>query len=191
MDPRLISAIDPLVEAFEELSVDYELGGSVASSVHGVPRSSLDVDILAALAPAHVSALVEKLTGAYYVSSARVADAIEREASFNVIHLETMFKVDIFIARSNEFRRSSLQRRKLEALTEERSFFVTSAEDIVLHKLHWYRKGNEVSNQQWQDVVGVLRMQRAHLAMEYLDGWAEALQVSDLLKRALSEATGG
>ena len=191
MDPRLVDALNPLVEAFEELGIEYELGGSVASSVHGVPRSSLDIDILAALEPDQVAALVQKLAGAYYVSSTRVADAVEREASFNVIHLETKFKVDIFIARSNEFRRCSLKRRKLEALTEDRSFFVTSAEDIVLHKLHWYRKGSEVSNQQWQDVVGVLKVQGGRLDIGYLQDWADKLQVADLLKRALSEATGG
>lgn len=189
MDTRLVSALSPLVDAFEELGVAYELG-SVASSVHGVPRSSLDIDILAALEPNHVSVLVEKLEGAYYVSSTRVTDAVELESSFNVIHLKTMFKVDIFIARSNAFRRSSLQRRKLEGLTDERDFFVTSAEDIVLHKLHWYRKGGEVSNQQWQDVIGVLKVQDEHLDMGYLQDWADKLQVADLLKRALSDIAG-
>jgi len=191
MDPGLVDALNPLIEAFEELGIDYELGGSVASSVHGVPRSSLDIDILAALEPDQVAALARKLAGAYYVSSTRVADAVEREASFNVIHLETIFKVDIFVARSDEFRRCSLQRRKLEAITEDRSFFVTSAEDIVLHKLLWYRKGSEVSNRQWQDVIGVLKVQGEHLDMGYLHEWADKLQVDDLLKRALSEADGG
>jgi hypothetical protein len=191
MDPRLLSAIGPLVDALEELGIDYELGGSVASSVHGVPRSSLDIDILAALAAKHVPDLERRLAGTYYISATRVADAIEREASFNLIHLETMFKIDVFIARSDAFRLSSLQRRKIEALSDERSFFVTSAEDIVLHKLNWYRKGGEVSRQQWQDVLGVMKMQGARLDERYLRDWAEKLQVIDLLERALSEAEAG
>lgn len=188
MDSRLLSAIGPLVDALEELGVEYELGGSVASSVHGVPRSSLDIDILAALAARHVPDLERMLTGTYYISATRATDAIEREASFNAIHLETMFKIDVFIARSDAFRLSSLERRKVEPLSDERSFFVTSAEDIVLHKLHWYRKGGEVSSQQWQDVLGVLKMQRARLDERYLRDWAEKLHVADLLRRALSEA---
>ncbi len=190
MDPRLLDALSPLVEALEELGVDYQLDGSLASSGHGVPRSSLDIDILAALRSDHVSDLVQKIGGAYYVSKTRALDAVERESSFNVIHLETMFKLDIFIARSNKFRRSSLRRRKLEALTEERAFFVTSAEDILLHKLHWYRSGGGVSNQQWQDVIGVLKVQGGHLDMAYLRDWAKVLQVADLLERALSDASG-
>jgi hypothetical protein len=189
MDPRLVNALTPIVDAFEELGVAYELGGSVASSIHGVARSSLDIDILAALEPNQVSDLVRRLEREYYVSANRVADAIEREASFNIIHLESMFKVDVFIARLNEFRRSSLQRRKLQSLTAEREFFVTSPEDIVLHKLHWYRNGGEVSDRQWQDALGVLKVQSTNLDLEYLEQWAAKLQLADLLQRALSDAT--
>ena len=188
MDPRLINALTPIVDAFDELGVAYELGGSVASSIHGVARSSLDIDILAALEPSQVSDLVRQLEREYYVSANRVADAIERESSFNAIHLETMFKVDVFIARSNEFRCSSIQRRKRHILSAAREFFVTSPEDIVLHKLHWYRKGGEVSDRQWQDVVGVIKVQASRLDRSYLLEWATKLDVADLLERALSGA---
>ena len=64
------------------------------------------------------------------------------------------------------------------------TFYVTSAEDIVLHKLCWYRDGGEVSERQWQDVIGVLRVQEGHLDMEYLYKWASELDVRDLLERA-------
>jgi len=188
MDTRLVRALTPLIDAFDELGIVYELGGSVASSVHGVPRSSLDIDILSALKSEHVSDLVQKLEGDYYLSQTRATDAVERETSFNMIHLDTMFKVDVFVARSNEFRRSSLTRRRLESLTEERDFFVTSAEDIVLHKLLWYRKGGEVSDRQRQDVIGVLKVQGPNLDREYLQDWSAKLQVADLLQQALSQA---
>lgn len=190
MDPRLLQALVPLVEAFAELGIDYQLGGSVASSIHGVPRSSLDIDILAGLRVEHVAGLIDRIKDAYYIPGTKAFDAIERESSFNVIHLETMFKVDIFVAQANEFRRASLERRTPEALTDQRTFFVTTAEDIVLHKLHWYREGGEVSNQQWQDVLGVLKVQGPKLDMAYLRSWARKLHVADLLERALGEATG-
>ena len=190
MDSRLLDALAPIVEAFEELGIEYQVGGSLASSVHGVPRSSLDIDVLAALPKAKVAAFVEMIEDTYYVSKTHAAGAVERESSFNVIHLATMFKVDIFIARSRKFRRSSLQRRKREFLGKEQAFFLTSAEDIVLHKLDWYRSGGGVSTQQWQDVVGVLRVQGDGLDFEYLRKWARELEVSDLLEAALSEASG-
>jgi len=190
IDPRLLDALAPIIEVFEALSIEYQVGGSLASSVHGVPRSSLDVDVLAALPAKKVTAFVERIEDTYYVSKAHAASAVERESSFNVIHLATMFKVDIFIARSRKFRRSSLQRRKRELLSKEQSFFLTSAEDIVLHKLDWYRSGGRVSNQQWQDVVGVLRVQGDQLDYEYLRKWARELEVAELFESALSEASG-
>ena len=190
MDQSLLDALAPLVDVFEALGIEYQVGGSLVSSVHGVPRSSLDIDVLAALPAEKVSALVERIEDTYYVSKTRAASAVERESSFNVIHLATMFKVDIFIARSQKFRRSSLQRRKLELLGKEQSFFLTSAEDIVLHKLDWYRSGGGVSNQQWQDVVGVLRVQGDELDFEYLRKWARELEVRELFEAALSEASG-
>ena len=143
MDQSLLDALAPLVDVFEALGIEYQVGGSLASSVHGAPRSSLDIDVLAALPAEKVSALVERIEDTYYVSKTRAASAVERESSFNIIHLATMFKVDIFIARSQKFRRSSLQRRKRELLGKEQSFFLTSAEDIVLHKLDWYRTAAE------------------------------------------------
>ncbi len=191
MDQSLLDALAPLVEVFEALGIEYQIGGSLASSVHGVPRSSLDIDVLTALPAEKVSAFVERIEDTYnYVSKTRAASAVERESSFNVIHLATMFKVDIFIARSQKFRRSSLQRRKRELLGEEQAFYLTSAEDIVLHKLDWYRSGGGVSNQQWKDVVGVLKIQGDELDFEYLRKWARELEVSDLLEAALSEASG-
>lgn len=190
IDPRLLDALAPLAKAFETLGVDYQVGGSLASSVHGVPRSSLDVDVLAALPVSKVSALVETIEGSYYISRTRAADAVERETSFNVIHLATMFKVDIFIARSHRFRRSSLQRRKREILGEEAEFFLTSAEDIVLHKLDWYQRGDRLSNQQWQDVIGVLRVRGDALDVDYMRQWAMELEISGLLEAALDEAKG-
>jgi len=175
---------------FEALGIEYQVGGSLASSVHGVPRSSLDIDVLTALPAEKVSALVERIQDTYYVSKTRAVSAVERESSFNVIHLQMMFKVDIFIVRSQKFRRSSLRRRKREllGLGKEQAFFLTSAEDIVLHKLD--RSGGGVSNQQWQDVVGVLRVQDDELDFGYLRQWASELEVSDLLEAALSEASG-
>ena len=190
MEPELLRALLPLVETFEELGVDYEVGGSMASSLHGAPRSSLDIDLLSSLRSEHVNDFVNRIEERYYVSPSRAAEAVECGSSFNVIHLDTMFKFDIFIARSNVFRCESLHRKRRETLGHEPhcvSVFVTSAEDIVLH---WFRKGGEVSNQQWQDVIAVLKVQSGNLDLVHLRKWAAELSVVDLLERAFSQALG-
>jgi hypothetical protein len=188
MDERILGALRPLARAFEALGVRYQVGGSLSSSVRGVPRSSLDIDILSDLAPAHVDGLVARLVEQYYVSASRVADAVRRGASFNVIHLGTMIKIDIFVAKADRFRRQSLERGTLERLSENLTLPVTSAEDIVLHKLDWFRKGGEASHQQWQDVLGILKVQLGRLDLAYLRQWANELGVHDLLERAFSES---
>jgi hypothetical protein len=107
-----------------------------------------------------------------------------------VIHLDTMFKVDVFVARPRAFDRSQLARRQLHLLSEDPQChaYVTSAEDIVLSKLEWYRLGGGVSDRQWRDVLGVLKVQGARLDRDYLRRMAATLDVTDLLERAFGEA---
>ena len=89
----VVAALEPVVEALEALDVRYRVGGSVASSALGVPRSTLDVDVACELRQHHVRALVDRLIETYYIDEDMVRDAITRESCCNVIHLATMLKV--------------------------------------------------------------------------------------------------
>jgi hypothetical protein len=104
-------------------------------------RATLDADLVADLRLDHVEPLARALKGAFYADAGMMRDAIRRHSSFNVIHLETMFKLDVFVARPRVFDRSQLARRQWVSLSEapERCAYITSAEDIVLAKLEWYR----------------------------------------------------
>lgn len=189
--PDLLSALTPVVHALEDLGVRYYVGGSVASSAHGMARASLDVDLVADLAPGHIEPLVSRLQDAYYVDRARVEAAVRSRRSFNLIHLDTMFKVDVFVAGERPFDREALGRACPEALGESPDaprIYVATAEDTVLAKLEWFRSGGEVSERQWADVVGVLTLGRTTTDQAYLRRWAASLRVADLLERALAEA---
>ena len=179
-----------VIEALERLGVSYVIGGSLASAVHGVPRATLDTDLVADLKPAHAGSLAQALQPAFYADEGAIRAAIGLEQSFNVIHLETMFKVDVFVAGSKAFARQQLARRSARVVADdpERTAYLLSAEDILLAKLDWYRQGGEVSERQWRDVLGVLRAQAGRLDQAYLRQWAAQLRVSDLLERAVSEA---
>jgi len=185
-----IEVVLQVIEVLDRLGVPYLIGGSFASAAHGVARATMDADLIAELRPEHAEPLTHALQDTFYVDVAAIQEAILRHSSFNLIHLETMFKVDVFIPRRRAFERSQFARRvrQVVATEPERLAYVASAEDIVLAKLEWYRLGGEVSDRQWQDVVGVLRVQRGGLDLAYLRHWATELGVADLLEKALSEA---
>lgn len=191
MTIELDAAVAPVADALDALDVPYYLAGSVVSSVHGIARATSDVDVVAALAGRHVGAFVQRLGDDYYADADMIRDAIRGGTMFNVIHQPTMLKVDVY-ACVTEFDRSALARRTNDSIIPDpgaRRFAIASAEDIVLHKLHWYQLGGATSDRQWSDVVGVLRVQHA-IDRAFLRSWAERLGVEDLLERALAEADG-
>jgi hypothetical protein len=125
------------------------------------------------------------------VDEDRVRDAVERRSSFNIIHLESMLKVDVFILKSHPYDQAAFSRARLEKLEEgesNRQHYLASPEDVILNKLEWYRQGGCISERQWNDVLGVLKVQQSSLDMEYLRRWAVALNLMDILSRTLADA---
>lgn len=175
----------------DQLGVPYVIGGSMASIIHGMLRTTMDVDIVADVRSEHVPFLVTELQDAFYVDEPMIRQAIQRRSSFNLIHLSTMFKVDIFVPKGRPFDRQQLDRRISEQMDAEgkAQLWVLSAEDVILAKLEWFRLGGEVSERQWRDILGVMKTQQSALDKDYLRQWAEALAVSDLMERALQEMT--
>jgi len=189
MQPEPIRVTLLVIDALEELDIPYVIGGSMASSFHGVVRSTNDSDILADIKPNHVQPLAQKLRTDFYLDERAIAEAIRRKSHFNLIHLKTMFKVDIFLPR-RPFDARQLARRQPFPLSPEnqRVVYVDSPEDVILAKLAWYKMGGEVSERQWRDVLGILSLQQGRLDMSYLRQTAAQLSVAPLLERALEQS---
>ncbi len=179
-----------VTQTLEQLGIPYAVGGSFASSLHGVMRSTLDVDIVAGMRVEHIQPFVSVLSKEFYADDEMMKDAIEHHSSFNLIHYETSFKVDIFIQKTRAFDQMQLERRRssIIATEPEESIYVTSPEDTILAKLEWYRMGGEISDRQWRDILGMLKTRAGELDLDYLRKWAQELKVTDLLERALKEA---
>lgn len=191
--PDVLAAATRVVDTLEHLGVRYHIGGSLASSAYGMPRATADVDLVAELHPEQVDAFVDQLQAEYYVDRERAREAVNQRRSFNLIHLDTMVKVDVFVPEARPFDQQELNRARpqtLDVAEAARLFFVKSPEDLVLRKLSWYRAGGEVSERQWSDVVGVLKVQVERLDSAYLTHWAAVLELTDLLERAIAEARG-
>jgi hypothetical protein len=172
----------------DAIGVAYFLGGSLASSLQGEPRATNDVDFVVDLSERQVGAFAAALGPDFDVDEASLREAARAKSSWNIFHVPSAMKVDLFIRRDSEFDRSEFERRQPVEVHPGESITVKSAEDTVLRKLLWYREGGEVSSTQWRDVVQVLRVSEAELSAPYLSSWARRLRVEDLLERARIEA---
>lgn len=190
MDDSLKAALE-VIDIVEKLGVPCFLGGSLASTIYGIPRSTLDADIVVDLKPGHAAPLVEALGNDFYSDLGAIREAIRNRSSFNVVHLATAFKVDVFIPKQRPFDRLQFRRavaRKVDP-DSDRTAPVCAPEDIIIAKLEWYRTGNEIADRQWQDVLGVLKTQgKESLDLDYLETWSGHLDLTRLLRRALYEA---
>ncbi len=190
-DPSEIFLVTRMVTAaLDAAGVGYLVGGSVASALYGEARSTRDIDLVAAMLPHHVEPFLAALGTAFYADAAVIRAEVVARRSFNVIHLDTMVKADVFMLKGDGFGRSQFARRTPKQLSREdpTAIYVASPEDTVLAKLQWYRDGGGVSDRQWNDVLGVLKVQGPALDRAYLEEWARELSVTELLHRALDDA---
>ena len=179
-----------IAQELERLEIRYFIGGSLASSLHGIPRATNDVDIVAAITYDHIPPLVKALETEFYIDAEMIRDAIERQSSFNIIHLATMFKVDIFVWKSDIASQQEMKRRGQYQVSEilDQKLFLASAEDVIVHKLYWNHLSGGVSERHWTDVLGVLQVQGDQLDYPYLKQAAKQRGVYDLLLQALKDA---
>ncbi len=184
--------LSQVARVLEQLEITYVLVGSLASSMHGMYRSTADIDLLADIKTDQVRPLLDALEKSFYVDELAVRQAIAQRQSFNAIHFDSVFKVDIFIAKADDFASKQLERRELRKLSPEidQFIYVATAADTILAKLRWYREGNEVSSTQWSDVLGMLGAQSVNLDVDYLREWSDKLGVRDLLEKAFSSVEG-
>jgi hypothetical protein len=188
--PDILDVTFRVVAALEKLKVRYYIGGSLASSAYGLARSTLDVDIVAEMRPDQAAALEGLLKSEFYVDADSITRAIEQKSSFNLIHLESLFKIDIFILKQDPFSQQAFSRRTEKPVSDDpaQKLFFPAPEDIILIKLDWYKRAGGSLSQQWKDVLGVLKVQGGQLDLNYLRSWAKELRIFDLLLKALEEA---
>jgi hypothetical protein len=179
------------VATLDSLAIPYMIGGSLASSVHGIYRSTNDIDIVAAVREEHVAPLVADLAKEFYADAETIREALRLARPFNLIHFASGYKFDIFPAAGNPYFEKQLERSTPQEVSlgqgQSMRCPIATAEDTMLAKLVWYRAGGEQSERQWNDVRGIRSTQGTRLDGTYLRQWARHLGVEDLLERLQSE----
>jgi len=187
----LLTALEPVVAALRRLGVRHYVGGSVASTLHGAIRSTMDVDLVCGLTEPQVDAFIAACGAEFYVSPTAARDAVRLRKCFNLIHLPTSYKIDVFMNRGRQFDEAALARAQPMTLgpPATESIPVTTVEDSIIAKLEWFRLTDETSERQWDDVSKLVRLHGGTIDLDYLRTMADSIGVRDLLERLVAGGT--
>jgi len=187
---EIIDVLEHVISKLEDLRIPYMVSGSAASSFYAFVRTTQDGDMVVALGLDQVQRFAAAFAPEFYLDRASIRRALEMGGSFNLIHLESSLKIDFFPLRKRSFSQQEFSRRQPRFPLKESiaPAYVATAEDTILSKLDWFRAGGEVSENQWKDVVGILKVQAGTLDLPYLNNWGRELRVEDLLEKAFKEA---
>jgi hypothetical protein len=184
---EFLEALLPITDRLSALSIAHYIGGSFASSTYGAVRATNDVDIATDLRQIQVPAFLRGLESTYYLDEDAAAEATSSHRSFNLVHLATAIKIDIFCPVPTPFQLEAFRRAKPHALDPrrpEQTFMLATPEDVILTKLCWYDLGGRVAEMQLRDIVGIIRVQKT-LDIGYLRRWAPTLGIADTLERLI------
>ncbi|TAE55993.1 MAG: hypothetical protein EAZ87_19215 [Nostocales cyanobacterium] len=183
-----ISLAGELHQTFESINISYYVSGGVASSIHGEPRSTRDLDLVIEINQTQIDLLVKTLeSSGYYCPAGAVEDLQSGYGNMlNITHTETIANADIYITDNSPFSISQMQRRVLVDVEGIPNFWIASAEDIILQKLRW-GKGSK-SEKQWRDVLGIVKLQGENLDYDYLAEWVEYLDLIAEFMEVLNQA---
>jgi hypothetical protein len=187
---EILDVLQRVISKLEELRLPYMVSGSAASSFYAFVRTTQDGDMVVALGQDQVENFAAAFAPEFYLDRASIRRALQMGGSFNLIHLESSLKIDFFPLRARRFSHEEFSRRQPRLILNKSiaPAYVATAEDTILSKLEWFRAGGEVSENQWKDVLGILKVQAGNLDLAYLNHWARELHVEDLFEKAFKEA---
>ncbi|HYY56298.1 MAG TPA: nucleotidyl transferase AbiEii/AbiGii toxin family protein [Pyrinomonadaceae bacterium] len=176
-----IDVIRDLANKFAQGGIDYMLTGSMAMNYYAQPRMTRDIDLVVALDSKGVEIITELFSPDYYVAREAIINALARESVFNLIHQETVIKVDCIVRKSSDYRRLEFERRRAVKV-QDFTVWVTSKEDLIISKLDWARDSR--SALQLRDVRNLLA---TGYDDDYLEKWTRELGLYDLWQECLHE----
>jgi hypothetical protein len=173
-----------MVTALGDSGIAYMVSGSVASSFHGQPRATNDVDIVIAPTEKQLESFLQSIAAEYYLSTNAARDALRHKSMFNVIDVESGWKADFIFRKDRAYSAQEFQRRRSVNMMDQ-NIFIVSAEDAILSKLEWTK--GRLDSQQFRDAMGIAVVQWNDLDQGYLRKWAKQLDVENALDQLIEE----
>jgi len=174
-----IDIVRDISRRFEQAHIPYMLTGSMAMNYYAQPRMTRDIDVVIVISPDDVGRVAALFRQDYYVSEENIRESLAHESIFNLIHRESVIKVDCIIRKSGEYRRVEFERRRKISVLDFDTF-IASKEDLIISKLFWAKDSH--SEIQLGDVRNLLG---TGFDAEYLQRWTRELKLDNLLKECL------
>jgi len=174
-----------VVENLQQAGIDYVICGSIAASFYGVERSTQDADIIIDPNEEQLTNFLKLLGDTYYVNRDVALEALKQISTFNIIDIENAWKADLIIRKKTDFHNEEFSRKRKEKLLGK-DLYILSPEDAILSKLVWAKDSN--SEQQLRDALSVAVIRWNNLERDYLNKWAEKLQLKNSLEQLLEQA---
>ena len=176
-----------VIQALEQIGIEYMITGSVVSSLQGEPRSTHDIDMVIAIHKSGIKRLIQNFPPSdFYSDEGSILDAINRQSMFNIIDLNTGDKVDFWILTDEPFDRSRFSRKVSEKFMGM-EMQVSTPEDTILAKLRWTKLSGG-SEKQFTDALRVFEVQHGKLDINYMEQWVNKLDIQPLWKRLVDSA---
>ncbi|MBN1379477.1 MAG: hypothetical protein JXA04_09605 [Gammaproteobacteria bacterium] len=176
-----LGVLEDVVKRLESAGFEYMLTGSLAMNYYAQPRMTRDIDLIVALTVDDIHRVNEVFAKDYYIPEETMENAVKNATLFNLIHLDSVVKVDIIVRKADKYRRHEFDRRQTVTIAGFKTR-ITSKEDLILSKLNWARDSK--SEMQLNDVRNLLA---TYPDMDYIRRWAKELGVDMLLEDCLHE----
>lgn len=177
--------VDVLLLTCQKLNkekIPYMLTGSFAANFYAVPRMTRDADIVIQVHPSMLSKLFNLFNQDFYIDKNDVSDAIGHEGMFNIIHNESLFKIDFIICKNSSYRQLEFERRR-QAKLGDQSIWIVTPEDLILSKLEWTK--DRISTTQINDIRNLFTSVE-NLDLSYIDSWVQKLHLNEIYKKVRS-----
>ena len=172
------------IEVLEQLNITYMVGGSIACSVYGEPRATLDIDVVVDLRPDQIRMLCEAFPpDEWYVSEEAVREAVAARDMFNVIHGASGNKIDFIVAKKDPWGRQQMAHRRRVRILPDCEGYAAAPEDIIISKMAYYRQGGHEKH--LRDITGILKTSDEPVDRAYIAQWAEQLGLTEIWQAIL------